>query len=127
MSTARTGGIAGGRISYLFVKVARLDEMRTFYCDRLGFEVVYEEAGACAFLRLGNDPGPQLAFYPGRDGTAEPRGDWFLAIDVDDLDAAAVGLRRAGVEVGEISEVPYGLAATVKDPDGNTVELHQPA
>jgi glyoxylase I family protein len=50
-----------------------------------------------------------------------------FAIEVDDLDAVAGELRAAGVEVRDPKPVGTGRQTFVRDPDGNTVELHQPA
>src|SRR6476469_3187861 len=43
------------------------------------------------------------------------------------LEAAVEELRDAGVEIaGDVSEHPWGRVATVKDPDGNDVQLYEP-
>jgi catechol 2,3-dioxygenase-like lactoylglutathione lyase family enzyme len=56
----------------------------------------------------------------------EDHGQHF-AIGVDDLDAVVHELRASGVEVPDPKPVGTGRQTFVHDPDGNTVELHQPA
>jgi glyoxylase I family protein len=51
-----------------------------------------------------------------------------FAVAVDDLDAAVGELREAGVEVSDPSVLPTGARQSFcRDPDGNRLELHQPA
>ncbi|MQA97624.1 MAG: hypothetical protein GEV11_24485 [Streptosporangiales bacterium] len=120
---APRGRLVRGRISHLFLKVRDLDAMVAFYHDILGFRIDYHVAGEAAFLSLGG--GIRLAFYPGRTAEAAER-DWFLVIDVDDVERSAADLAAAHVEVTPVENVPYGRAATLRDPDGNVIEIHQP-
>ncbi|RMF79024.1 MAG: VOC family protein [Chloroflexi bacterium] len=47
---------------------------------------------------------------------------------VDDLDAVLAALREEGVQiVGEIRDYVYGRFARIVDPEGNQIELWQPA
>jgi predicted enzyme related to lactoylglutathione lyase len=47
---------------------------------------------------------------------------------VDDLDAALRDLRAVGVSVvGEIQSFDYGRFAHITDPEGNPIELWEPA
>ena len=48
-------------------------------------------------------------------------------VDVEDLKAEANRLRKAGVEVGVVVEIPHGemRLLDVYDPDGNRIQLAQ--
>ncbi len=114
------------RLSHVFLLARDLEALASFYRDTLGLAVVYEEPGACCFLDLG---GPRLALYPGRSGRAhpaDPPADWFLVLDVEDVERTAADLRERGVEVEPVRAVPFGRAADLTDPEGNRIELHQP-
>jgi hypothetical protein len=50
---------------------------------------------------------------------------WFLAIDVDSIESVVGELRRRGVQVGHIEDVPHGKAAKFTDPERNVVEVHE--
>lgn len=117
--------LTGGHIRYLFILTRDLARMQAFYADTLGFHVAYAEAGQFAFLSLPGG-GADIALYPGRStpDTADPHV--FVVINVTDLDGAVAHLRAQGVAVEGITPVPYGRAATFKDPEGNLIELHQP-
>jgi predicted enzyme related to lactoylglutathione lyase len=117
--------IEGGRISYLFILVCNLENMLSFYRDRLGFNVRHIEEGRCAFLELPAADGPQIALYAGRETAAFAAEHWFTVIDVDDLDAAAARAQANKIEVEGIFEVPYGRALKITDPEGNVIQLHQ--
>lgn len=120
------GPLARARARILFVHTYDLDTMVAFYRDTLGLRVSAESAGAFAFLAL-PDGEFQLALYPGRTGPRENAPHWFLMIDVEDLGRVVDRLVEAGVTIGPIEDVPFGRAATVVDPEGNRIELHEPA
>lgn len=117
--------LAGGHIRYLFILTRDLARMQTFYAGTLGFNIAYAEAGQFAFLSLPGG-GADIALYPGRNtpDTADPH--MFVVINVTDLDAAVRHLRAQGVAVDGVNPVPFGRAATFRDPEGNLIELHQP-
>ena len=52
---------------------------------------------------------------------------WMVNFRVDDLDAMVEQLRAAGIEV-EVEEETYpnGRFATLKDPEGNPIQLWEP-
>lgn len=56
----------------------------------------------------------------GRPGTAQA-----LAIEVDDIHAVREALASRGVEASQPHDLANCLISTLKDPDGNTVWLHQ--
>lgn len=108
--------------SVVWLPVNDVDRAVAFYRDRLGLQEVRSESewaeldagglriGLNAHERPGGGGGAVIAFEP-RDG----------------IDGAVAELREAGVEVaGEPSEHPWGRVATLKDPDGNDVQLYEP-
>ena len=100
--------------------------MHRFYRDTLGFDVPYFEEDHFAFLRMRREGPPEIALYAGRASAITEDSHWFIVIDVENLDAVVASLRERGVEVGAIEDVPYGRAATFRDPEGNVIEVHEP-
>ncbi len=117
--------LAGGHLRYVFVLTRDLGRMQAFYVEVLGLHVLYAAAGEFAFLGLPGG-GADLALYPGRSAAVVADPPLFIVINVADLDAAAAHLRASGVAVVGPGPVPYGRAATLRDPEGNLIELHQP-
>lgn len=77
-----------------------------------------QEAGPTVFAPFPEDTG-----YFGEGGQA-----WMVNFRVGDLDAMVAQLREAGVEVKPDPEVyPNGRFARLHDPEGNPVELWEPA
>jgi glyoxylase I family protein len=77
-----------------------------------------QEAGPTIF-----SPFPEGSEYFGR-----PDQKWMVNFRVRDLDAIAAQLRSAGVTVTIDPETyPNGRFARVQDPEGNPIELWQPA
>jgi predicted enzyme related to lactoylglutathione lyase len=92
-----------------------------FYSDAIGltksgidaeFWVEFDVAGHT--FGLGNFP--QI----GTAGTAQS-----FAVEVDDLAAMRDGLTKKGIESTEPFETPVCFISIVKDPDGNSLILHQ--
>lgn len=115
--------------------VRDLDAAVEFYCQRLGFEEELRSAPAFAMLYGGglrlllSVPGQPGAGRPLPDGTVPEAGGWNrITLQVPDVTAAVRELRTAGVRVR--ADVSGGVAvrqALVEDPDGNLVELYEPA
>jgi catechol 2,3-dioxygenase-like lactoylglutathione lyase family enzyme len=102
----------------IWYRVRDLQEARTFYRDRLGFEEAYvDEEDRWARLVRGNT---ELAIAEGEREEAEA----VLTLDVTDIKQEAERLRGAGVEVGTVLEIPGTIRLLdVFDPDGNRVQL----
>ena len=76
-----------------------------------------QQAGPCVFA-----PFPRDTTYFGR-----PEQQWMINFRVDDLDAMAEQLRRAGESVDiDPQRYPNGRFAEVSDPEGNRIQLWQP-
>jgi catechol 2,3-dioxygenase-like lactoylglutathione lyase family enzyme len=104
----------------IWYRVRDLEEARTFYRERLGFEEAYvDEEDRWARLVHGNI---ELAIAEGEREEAEA----VLTLDVTDLKQEAERLRGAGVEVGTVLEIPGTIRLLdVFDPDGNRVQLSE--
>jgi glyoxylase I family protein len=77
-----------------------------------------QEAGATAFT-----PFPETSKYFG-----DAQKVWMLNFRVRDLDKMAAQLQAAGIEVKVDPEsYPYGRFGRLHDPEGNPIELWQPA
>ena len=76
-----------------------------------------QEAGMTVF-----EPFPATTDY-----FASPRQQVMFNFRVRDMDAMVAQLRRLGEEVTGEQSFPYGRFARVHDPEGNAVELWEPA
>jgi glyoxylase I family protein len=77
-----------------------------------------QDAGPTVFA-----PFPQSSDYFGR-----PEQSWMVNFRVKDIDRMAAQLQAAGIEVKiDPQEYPNGRFARLHDPEGNPIELWQPA
>ena len=76
-----------------------------------------QEAGPTAFA-----PFPETTKYFG-----DPQKVWMLNFRVRDLGKMAAQLQAAGIEIKMYPPDPTGRFARVHDPEGNPIELWQPA
>ena len=103
-----------------------LNNLLPFYRDRLGLPVAIQSPG---FVVLGPQGGPMLGLgthseVKGRN--ADPARH-MVGLDTADVDGEHRRLHAAGVEFIE-TPTDYGQLriATLKDPEGNLVQLLQP-
>lgn len=105
-----------------------------FYTQRLGFTLKHKQLPAFANVSLGNvdvllsGPGASGS-RPLPDGRHQEPGGWNrLVLRVADLPACIDALKRAGVTLRNEMEVgPGGRQIQIEDPDGNPLELFEPA
>ena len=119
------GGING---ILLWTEADRFDELAAFYRDVLRLPVRTDRPGHLAFewpdgMRL------TLGVHELVHGRSTEAHRIMLNLGVTDIVAAAAALRDRGVRfVREPSPEPWGgWIATFADPDGNLVQLLQPA
>ena len=105
-----------------------------FYTDHLGFTLGHQHPPAFASVSLGGFT--LLLSGPGASGsrpmpggaTQEPGGWNRVVLRVVDLPARIDALTNAGVTFrNEMEEGPGGRQIQVEDPDGNPIELFEPA
>ena len=106
----------------------------SFYTEHLGFKVTHQKPPAFATLSLG--PLDLLLSGPGASGSRpmpggrsqEPGGSNRVVLGVTDLPAWIDKLRKAGLRFRNDMETgPAGSQIQVEDPDGNSIELFEPA
>lgn len=113
-----------------FFRAREPQTLSRWYLEHLGIDLVPEsvdggmwqqQAGPTVFQPFTNDTD-----YFGNDTKM-----WMLNFRVDDIDAMVAQLRAAGIEVhmddlaGEYAEI--GRFARLNDPEGNPLELWEPA
>jgi predicted enzyme related to lactoylglutathione lyase len=108
-----------------------LHNLLPFYRDLLGLPVAYEQPGFVGFGERADDAG-YVGAYLGLGTHSEVKGKpsdpyrHMVGLDSDDVDADFARLEAAGIEFIEPPVDSGGLRiATLKDPEGNIVQLLQ--
>jgi glyoxylase I family protein len=122
-------GVHGVR--YLVTDVAR---SVAFYTTHLGFSVAHQQLPAFASVSLGDVDvllsGPQASgSRPMPGGQQQAPGGWNrIVLRVSDLAAFVESLKPAGLHFrNQIETGPGGKQIQIEDPDGNPIELFEPA
>ncbi len=114
--------------------VTDVQQAIAFYTTHLGFTLEHQQLPAFATVALG--PLKLHLSGPGASGSRplpggqrqEPGGSNRITLRVRDLQALIAVLRRAGLQFRNELEVgPGGKQIQVLDPDGNSIELFEPA
>lgn len=129
MNPAGVSGVYGVR--YQVKDVARSID---FYTQKLGFKLDRKHLPAFAQVSLGDftltlsGPGASGS-RPMPDGQAQAPGGWNrVMLQVKELEAAIAALKGAGVRLRNAMESgPGGKQIQALDPDGNPLELFEPA
>lgn len=119
------------RVRYLVEDVSR---SVAFYTQHLGFTLEHQAGAAFASVSKGDLTlllsGPQSSGHrPLPDGRRQQPGGWNrIVLNVDDLAAHVSALKQAGLRFrSDIVTGPGGKQIQLEDPDGNPVELFEPA
>ena len=122
MEMEKVAGIGG-----LFFRAHDPKTLGNWYQQHLGIALTptseggtvwQQEAGSTAF-----SPFPEKSGYFG-----DPTKVWMVNFRVHDLDKMVAQLRTAGIEVKDPESYPnVGSFARLHDPEGNPIELWQPA
>jgi glyoxylase I family protein len=118
-------------VRYQVKDVARAS---AFYTGHLGFTLEHQQLPAFASVSLGgfklllSGPGASGS-RPMLGGKSQEPGGWNrVVLRVTDLPARIDALKRAGVTFRNQMEVgPGGRQIQIEDPDGNPIELFEPA
>ena len=118
-------------IRYQVKDVARSVE---FYTRHLGFKLEHQQLPAFANVSLGgvslllSGPGASGS-RPMPGGQSQEPGGWNrVVLRVSDLPACIDALERAGIKFrNEMETGPGGRQIQIEDPDGNPIELFEPA
>ena len=105
-----------------------------FYTEHLGFTLGHKQPPAFAAVSLGpltillSGPGASGS-RPMPDGHRQEPGGWNrVVLGVTDLASCIDGLKQAGVRFrNEMQAGPGGRQVQIEDPDGNPIELFEPA
>ena len=115
-------------------QVAEVERSVAFYTEQLGFKL--DQKQAPAFAKVSCDGLALLLSGPGSsgarpmpDGRNQKPGGWNrVVLRVHDLPVQIEALTRAGVRFRNTMEVgPGGKQVQIEDPDGNPIELFEPA
>jgi glyoxylase I family protein len=105
-----------------------------FYTQHLGFKLEHQQLPAFATVSLGN--AHVLLSGPGASGSRpmpngqhqEPGGWNRVVLNVSDLARFIPELQKAGLRFrNEMETGPAGRQIQIEDPDGNPIELFEPA
>lgn len=106
----------------------------TFYTKHLGFTLEHQQLPAFASVSLGDSQvllsGPEASgSRPMPNGERQEPGGWNrIVLRVSDLTACIVALKGAGLRFrNEMETGPGGRQIQIEDPDGNPIELFEPA
>jgi glyoxylase I family protein len=127
----KPSGIQVHGVRYQVTDVARA---AAFYTEHLGFRLEHQQLPAFASVSLGgvmlllSGPGASGS-RPMPDGHSQHPGGWNrLVLRVPDLPVHIDALKNAGVRFrNQMESGPGGRQIQIDDPDGNPVELFQPA
>ena len=106
----------------------------TFYTQHLGFKVEHQQPPAFASVSHGDShillSGPGASgSRPMPNGQRQEPGGWNrIVLSVSDLGGCIAGLKSAGLHFrNEMESGPGGRQIQIEDPDGNPIELFEPA
>ena len=115
-------------------QVSDVERSVAFYTQYLGFRLVHQQLPAFASVSLGDAQmllsGPEASgSRPMPNGQQQTPGGWNrVVLKVKDLPACITELKKAGVRFrNEMETGPGGRQIQVEDPDGNPIELFEPA
>jgi glyoxylase I family protein len=115
-------------------QVADVARAVAFYTTHLGFAVQHQQLPAFASLALGDDhlllSGPEASgSRPMPSGERQSPGGWNrVVLRVKDLPAFIATLKQSALKFrNEMETGPAGKQIQIEDPDGNPIELFEPA
>ena len=138
MTTEQETGLAGGHpvLGLWGVRYQVKDVLRSidFYTKQMGFELKDKHLPAFALVSVGNlrlilsGPGASGS-RPMPDGRRQEPGGWNrVVLQVSDLPTRIDAFRKAGLHFrNEMEAGPGGKQIQLDDPDGNPIELFEPA
>ena len=115
-------------------QISDVERAVAFYTGHLGFTLVHQQLPAFASVTLGgftlllSGPGASGS-RPMPGGESQRPGGWNrIVVRVTDLPTRIDALKKAGVPFrNQVETGPGGQQILLDDPDGNPIELFQPA
>jgi glyoxylase I family protein len=133
-NATETGQSLALRLHGVRYQVADVSRAVAFYTTYLGFKLEQQHLPAFATISLGDFKllisGPEASgSRPMPDGRRQEPGGWNrVVLQVADLPARIETLKKAGLHFRNTMEVgPAGKQIQLEDPDGNPIELFEPA
>ena len=117
----RVTGIGG-----FFFRAKNPEALNQWYATHLGVDPVPTDYDSRPWMQSAG-PTVMAAFSSDTDYFGRPEQSWMINFRVDDLEAMMAQLRAAGIEVAEEGVEPNGAFARLTDPEGNPIQLWQPA
>jgi catechol 2,3-dioxygenase-like lactoylglutathione lyase family enzyme len=114
------------RIAFVAYPTDDVARTRAWYEDKLGlaFAGAYEEDGVEKYNETHLGDGCFSLIWSGWAARV-PGSAASVAFEVDDLDATTQSLLKAGVTVVDVFDGPVCRQASIEDPAGNSIILHQ--
>jgi glyoxylase I family protein len=115
-------------------QVKDVERSIAFYTTQLGFKLEHQAGSAFASVSLSglkvflSGPGSSGA-RPLPDGREQQPGGWNrIVLRVDDLESAVETMKKENLHFRNTVEAgPAGKQIQIEDPDGNPIELFEPA
>ena len=115
-------------------QIRDVDRAVQFYTNQLGFKLEHQQGKAFAKITLDgvaiflSGPGSSGA-RPMPDGRQQAPGGWNrVVVRVGNLETSVAELKAAGLKFRNTIETgPGGKQIQIEDPDGNAIELFEPA
>ena len=115
-------------------QVSDVERAIAFYTKHLGFKLAHQAGAVFAIVTIAelklflSGPGSSGS-RPMPDGQAQEPGGWNrIVLSVDDLSSRVEAMKKAGLVFrNEIETGPAGSQIQLEDPDGNAIELFEPA
>ncbi|MFC0108160.1 VOC family protein [Kibdelosporangium aridum] len=114
------------KLELIAVPVSDVDRAKAFY-EQVGFNADHDHTVSedIRFVQL-TPPGSACSIAIGKGLTdVEPGSVKGLQVVVTDIEAAHKVLTERGIEVSEISDMPWGSFVFFSDPDGNAWAVQQ--
>ena len=110
-------------IGGFFFTAENPEELGKWYKDHLGIELAPQHTGGLPWQQ---DAGFTVFDPFSKDNPMIPEGKtWMINFRVNNIGKMVDQLRSAGIEVSDIDDFPHGKFATLKDPEGNGIQLWQ--
>jgi catechol 2,3-dioxygenase-like lactoylglutathione lyase family enzyme len=116
------------RITVVSLPVADQEAARSFYVDRVGFEVINESGfgDGLRWIQVGPKGGEASVTLVNWFDSMAPGSLRGLVVESEDLQSDYEAMVGRGVSfLGPPAQQPGGVFATFKDPDGNQISLRQ--
>src|SRR6185312_13818694 len=114
-------------IGGFFFRSREPHQLAQWYQQHLGIDPIPTDANHKAWQQAGG----ATAFSPfpmNTDNWESVQQSWMVNFRVRNLDAMVAQLRKANIEVKvDPQKYPYGRFARLHDPEGNPIELWEPA